>query len=126
MARFVARRLLGMVAVLFAISVIVFLIFNALPSDPARLTCGKSCSPQIIEANRHRLGLDKPLVNQYTDFVKGIFVGRTYGTGQAEFTCHVPCLGYSFRKGEQVTLEIPAGAIRSESDLETRAVPEEE
>jgi peptide/nickel transport system permease protein len=36
MARFIARRLLGMVAVLFAISVIVFLIFNVIPnSDPA-------------------------------------------------------------------------------------------
>ncbi len=103
MGAYIVRRLVAMVLMLIALSMIVFLIFNALPSDPARLTCGKSCSPQIIEANRHRLGLDKPLVNQYTDFVKGIFVGRTYGTGQAEFTCHVPCLGYSFRKGEQVT-----------------------
>jgi peptide/nickel transport system permease protein len=92
-----------MVLMLIALSMIVFLIFNALPADPARLTCGKSCSPQIIEANRHRLGLDKPLVNQYTDFVKGIFVGRTYGSGSATFDCHVPCLGYSFRRGEQVT-----------------------
>ena len=39
MARFIARRLIGMVAVLFAISVIVFLIFNVIPnSDPGR--CG--------------------------------------------------------------------------------------
>ena len=103
MGAYIVRRLVAMVLMLIALSMIVFLIFNALPADPARLTCGKSCSPQIIEANRHRLGLDKPLVNQYGDFVKGIFVGRTYGTGQAEFSCHVPCLGYSFRKGEQVT-----------------------
>ena len=103
MGAYIVRRLVAMVLMLIALSMIVFLIFNALPADPARLTCGKSCSPQIIEANRHRLGLDKPLVNQYTDFVKGIFVGRTYGTGRVEFTCHVPCLGYSFRKGEQVT-----------------------
>jgi peptide/nickel transport system permease protein len=92
-----------MVLMLIALSMIVFLIFNALPADPARLTCGKSCSPQIVEANRHRLGLDRPLVNQYGAFVKGIFVGRTYGSGTATFDCHVPCLGYSFRKGEQVT-----------------------
>jgi peptide/nickel transport system permease protein len=88
---------------LIALSMIVFLIFNALPADPARLTCGKSCSPQIIAANRHRLGLDQPLTTQYVKFVKGIFVGRTYGEGKATFECHVPCLGYSFRKGEQVT-----------------------
>ncbi len=38
----------------------VFFLFNMLPGDPARLTCGKACSPAIIEANRHRLGLDEP------------------------------------------------------------------
>ena len=103
MGAYIVRRLIAMVLMLIALSMIVFLIFNALPADPARLTCGKSCSPAIIEANRHRLGLDKPLVNQYTDFAKGIFVGRTYGSGSATFECHVPCLGYSFRKGEQVT-----------------------
>jgi peptide/nickel transport system permease protein len=100
---YIVRRLIAMVLMLIALSMIVFLIFNALPADPARLTCGKSCSPQIVEANRHRLGLDRPLVNQYGAFVKGIFVGRTYGSGTATFDCHVPCLGYSFRKGEQVT-----------------------
>jgi peptide/nickel transport system permease protein len=95
--------MIAMVLMLIALSMITFLIFNALPADPAALTCGKSCTPQIIEANRHRLGLDKPLVNQYGDFVKGIFVGRTYGEGAAQFECSVPCLGYSFRKGEDVT-----------------------
>ena len=103
MGAYIVRRLIAMVLMLIALSMIVFLIFNALPADPARLTCGKSCSPQIVEANRHRLGLDRPLVNQYGAFVKGIFVGRTYGEGKATFSCHVPCLGYSFRKGEQVT-----------------------
>jgi peptide/nickel transport system permease protein len=100
-----------MVGMLIALSMIVFLIFNALPADPARLTCGKACSPQVIEANRVRLGLDQPLPVQYGRFVKGIFVGRTYGEGTATFDCHVPCLGYSFRRGEQVT------------DLITRTLP---
>ncbi len=103
MGAYIIRRMVAMTLMIIALSMIVFLIFNALPADPARLTCGKSCSPQIIEANRARLGLDKPLVNQYGDFVKGIFVGRTYGSGTATFECHVPCLGYSFRRGEQVT-----------------------
>ncbi len=103
MLGYLARRLVAMVVTLIALSMIVFLIFNALPADPARLTCGKSCSPQVVEANRHRLGLDKPLVQQYGDFAKGIVAGRTYGTGQASFDCPVPCLGYSFRKGDNVT-----------------------
>jgi peptide/nickel transport system permease protein len=103
MVGYLVRRLVAMVITLVALSMIVFLIFNALPADPARLTCGKSCSPQIIEANRHRLGLDKPLVQQYEDFAKGLVAGRTYGTGRAQFECPVPCLGYSFRKGDNVT-----------------------
>ncbi len=49
MAQFIARRLLGMVAVLFAISVIVFLIFNVIPnSDPAARIAGKNADPALI------------------------------------------------------------------------------
>ena len=103
MATYIVRRLAAMLGMLIALSIIVFLIFSALPADPARLTCGKSCSPQIIAANRVRLGLDKPLEQQYTSFVEAIFVGRTYGSGSATFPCHVPCLGYSFRQGAEVT-----------------------
>ena len=103
MASYIARRLIAMLLMLIALSMIVFLLFNALPADPARLTCGKACTPAVIEANRVRLGLDKPLYEQYGTFVKGIFAGRTYGSGTATFECHTPCLGYSFRKGEEVT-----------------------
>jgi len=104
MGAYIARRLVAMVLMLVALSMIVFLIFNALPADPARLTCGKACTPQVIEANRTRLGLDKPLYEQYATFAKGIFVGRTYGEGTSvSFECSVPCLGYSFRKGEEVS-----------------------
>ena len=49
MARFIARRLIGMIAVLFAISVIVFLIFNVIPnSDPAVRIAGKNADPALI------------------------------------------------------------------------------
>ena len=103
MASYIVRRLIAMLLMLIALSMIVFLLFNALPADPARLTCGKACTPAVIEANRVRLGLDKPLYEQYGTFVKGIFAGRTYGSGTATFECSTPCLGYSFRKGEEVT-----------------------
>ena len=103
MGAYIVRRLIAMVLMLVALSMITFLLFNALPADPARLTCGKACTPQVIEANRHRLGLDKSLPAQYGDFVKGIVAGRTYGSGTATFECDAPCLGYSFRKQEEVT-----------------------
>lgn len=78
-------------------------IFAALPSNPAALTCGKSCTPAVIHANEVRLGYDKPLVVQYGTFVKSIFVGRDYGSGKASFRCPAPCLSYSFARGENVT-----------------------
>jgi peptide/nickel transport system permease protein len=76
-ARFVARRLLGMFAVLFAISIIVFLIFNVIPnSDPAARIAGKNADPALIARVSADLGLDKPLVIQYLTMMKQIFTGQ--------------------------------------------------
>jgi len=105
---YIIRRLGLMVVMLTLLSIVTFLLFNAVPTDPALLTCGKSCTPQIVAANRIRLGLDQPLYVQYIDWVKAIFVGRTYGSGTQTFPCHAPCLGYSFRNGEEVTVMIKA------------------
>ena len=77
MGRFVARRLLGMVAVLFAISIIVFLIFNVIPnSDPAARIAGKNADPALIARVNADLGLDKPLPIQYLTMMKQIFTGQ--------------------------------------------------
>jgi peptide/nickel transport system permease protein len=103
MGTYIVRRLIAMLIMLWALSVVIFLLFSALPTDPARLTCGKACTPAVIAANEHRLGLDKPLPVQYTTWIKGIFAGRTYGSGTATFECPAPCLGYSFVENEPVT-----------------------
>ena len=111
MAAYLVRRVVGMVVLLFLLSVTVFVLFNLLPGDPARLTCGKACTPQIIEANRHRLGLDQPVLTQYTNFVKGIFFGRTFSEDSPEpIICHAPCLGYSYNRHQQVLAAIADAA----------------
>jgi peptide/nickel transport system permease protein len=56
-----------------------------------------------VEANRVKLGFDKPLWEQYWLFLSGIFLGRTYGAGSAEFTCPAPSFGYSFNENMCVT-----------------------
>jgi peptide/nickel transport system permease protein len=77
MARFIARRLIGMVAVLFAISVIVFLIFNVIPnSDPAARIAGKNADPALIARVSEDLGLNEPLPVQYLTMMKQIFTGQ--------------------------------------------------
>ncbi|HEY8922409.1 MAG TPA: ABC transporter permease [Candidatus Limnocylindria bacterium] len=103
MFAYLVRRVLLMLMLLFLLSVSVFLLFSILPGDPARLTCGKACTPVIIEANRHRLGLDEPPLTQYVKFVSAIFVGRTFSPDSPEpIKCDAPCLGYSFNRHEQV------------------------
>lgn len=85
MARFVIRRLLGMVAVLFAISVIVFLIFNVIPnSDPAVRIAGKNANPALIARVSADLGLDQPIPMQYLTMMKQIFTGEltSYASSQ--------------------------------------------
>jgi peptide/nickel transport system permease protein len=103
MGAYIVRRLLAMAAMLVAISMMVFLLFSVLPVEPARLVCGKSCTPSIIKAIDHAFGYDRPVYEQYGDFARGIFVGRTYGEGTAAFRCPAPCLGYSFLRNENVT-----------------------
>ena len=111
MIAYLVRRVVGMVLLLFMLSIAVFFLFNLLPGDPARLTCGKACTPQIIEANRHRLGLDEPVLTQYAKFVSGIFVGRTFSPDSPEpIKCDAPCLGYSFTRHEEVLTTITRAA----------------
>lgn len=103
MTAYIIRRVLGMITLLFLLSIAVFVLFNMLPGDPARLTCGKSCTPSVIEDNRKRLGYDQPLHIQYVKFVSGIFVGRTFSENSPQpIQCEAPCLGYSFNRQEEV------------------------
>ncbi|MEY5144673.1 MAG: hypothetical protein RL745_34 [Actinomycetota bacterium] len=103
---FILKRLGYMMLILVLASFAVYIIFSLLPFDPAALTCGKSCSPEIIEANRRRLGYDQPLLVQYWHFIQGLWAGRNYGQGAAEFTCPAPSMGYSFRTKQCVTEKI--------------------
>lgn len=77
MGRFVIRRLTGMVLVLFAISVIVFLIFNVMPnSDPAQRMAGKNPTPQLVASITEEWGFDESLPQQYLTMMKKVFTGE--------------------------------------------------
>lgn len=76
MRRFVARRLVSMLLVLFAVSVLVFLIFNVLPSgDPAVRMAGKVPTATQVEAIREEWGFDEPLHVQYATMMRKLFTG---------------------------------------------------
>jgi peptide/nickel transport system permease protein len=74
--RFIVRRLVGMVLVLFAISVMVFLIFNVIPNnDPAQQIGGKNADQQLIDQINKEWGFKESLPTQYTTMMKKIFTG---------------------------------------------------
>jgi peptide/nickel transport system permease protein len=84
MATFIIRRLLWLVVVLFAISILVFLIFFATPGvDPARQMAGRNPSAETINNIKHEFGLDRPLPVRYGLMMKHIFISRdliSYGS----------------------------------------------
>jgi len=100
---FISRRLGFSILTLLVVTFAVYVIFAVLPFDPAALTCGQHCNATIIHANRIRLGYDKPLWDQFWLFLRGIFMGRTYGTGAGAFTCPAPSFGFSFNQNTCVS-----------------------
>lgn len=77
MGRFVARRLLGMVVVLFAVSVLTFLIFFAISDgDQAERLAGRTASQSQVEAVRREYGFDKPVYVQYAKTMGRLFSGQ--------------------------------------------------
>jgi peptide/nickel transport system permease protein len=76
MGRFIVRRLISMVLVLFAISVLTFLIFQAIPNgDPAVRLAGRTATPETIASVRHKWGFDESVPNQYLKTMGNIFSG---------------------------------------------------
>src|ERR671916_1806175 len=76
MARFIVRRIVQMVLVMFAVSVLTFLIFNVTPNgDPAARMAGRNSTPQQIEAIRRDWGFDDPLYEQYVTTMGKVFTG---------------------------------------------------
>jgi peptide/nickel transport system permease protein len=73
MGRYLIRRVLFMILVLFVVSLLTFVIFVKLPAaDPAIRAVGRATTPQNIAAARHALGLDRPIWVQYWRFAKGL------------------------------------------------------
>ena len=64
-----SRRILGAIPVLLGISFLVFMLMHIAPGDPVSLLLGDDATPADIEQTRRELGLDKPLLVQYWDFL---------------------------------------------------------
>jgi len=114
MFAYVIRRFVIGIAMLMVMSLATFLLFFASPIDPGRFACGKNCSQQLQDQTEKALGYDKPAVVQWTDFLQGIVVGRSYPEDPAikksapelVAECPAPCFGYSQVNSTTVNQEI--------------------
>ena len=85
MLRFLARRLVLTIPVLFGVATLVFSLIHLIPGDPARAMLGDAASQEDVDALRERLGLNRPLLEQYGAFLGGIVrgdLGTSMRTGQ--------------------------------------------
>jgi peptide/nickel transport system permease protein len=97
MGRFIVRRLFSMIVVLIAISILTFLIFQAIPNgDPAERMAGRLATPENVQAIREDWGFDKPIYVQYFRTMKLIFTGEVIS-----YTQQVNVL-------DQIKLDLPA------------------
>lgn len=83
MLSYTFKRLIQTVFVLFGISLATFILINVVPGDPVQVMLEKRADPETIEKVRHELGIDKPLPEQYFNFVKGavkLDLGKSYFT----------------------------------------------
>jgi ABC-type dipeptide/oligopeptide/nickel transport system permease component len=98
MGRYLVRRLLLTVPVLVGVATLVFALIHLVPGDPAQSMLGEGASEEEVVQLRHRLGLDRPLFEQYRAFLTGLVRGD---------------LGTSFRYGTPVTREIRDRLLRT-------------
>lgn len=75
MKRFIVKRILSIIPVLFIVSIVVFMLVHLVPGDPAASMLGDMASPEDIAALHARLGLDRPLPVQYGIWLKNVLTG---------------------------------------------------
>jgi len=75
MLTFLARRFFILVATLFLVSGIIFLVLKVIPGDPAQIILGIEASPENLQQLRQKLGLDQPLIVQYGQWLWALLRG---------------------------------------------------
>jgi peptide/nickel transport system permease protein len=90
--RYLIRRLLWAFVLFVAVTIVTYIIFYAIPADPARLACGQRATPECIQRAAHYLGTDRPVYIQYWKFFSRLMPVSTSGGPHLK----EPSLGRSF------------------------------
>jgi peptide/nickel transport system permease protein len=76
MRRYLARRVIAFAITLLLVSFVTFVVVYVIPGDPAEIILGTEGSPEALAALRTRLGLDRPLLLQYLEWLKHALIGN--------------------------------------------------
>ncbi len=76
MRGYVVRRLAALVVTLGFVSILVFVAIRVLPGDPVLVMAGPEANPEVVARLRQSMGLDRPLIVQYADWIRGVIRGE--------------------------------------------------
>lgn len=109
MARYLIRRLLWMIFVVFGVSVVVFSLIHLTPGDPAQIMLGPTAGLDQVRALQHQLGLDRPVIVQY-----GRWIGRAlHGDLGQSIVLRRSVLGESLHRFQNTALLAAAAIVIS-------------
>lgn len=79
MARYIIKRLLITIPIIFCVAVLIFTVLYFTPGDPAIMICGQTATNEELEAMREVLGTNRPFFVQLLDYLKQLFIDRNLG-----------------------------------------------
>lgn len=127
MGKYLWKQLLLIIPTLLVVIFIIFFILNITPGDTAKILLGANAKPEAVAALTEKLGLDKPFIIRFFDYVKGLVhldFGESYRTGEPVFeailskfpmTCQLATLAVIF----SALLGIPLGIISAVKQYST-------
>ena len=80
MWKYVLKRLLWMIVIMLAVTVVIFTITYFIPGDPARAIMGSSATEADVAAKRVQMGLDKPFFVQMANYFNSVYLHGDFGT----------------------------------------------
>ncbi len=106
MLKYIIRRILSAIPVLLGLSIVVFAVIHLIPGDPVRAILGQHATPELVAQIRERMGLDRPLWEQYFQYL-GQILQLDLGTSVINNRTVAEELAFRF----PATIELTVGAM---------------
>jgi peptide/nickel transport system permease protein len=75
MGAYLLKKIFILLVTLLLVSVVIFAVLMVIPSDPAQIVLGIHATPETLQTLRHKMGLDRPVINQYLGYIKNVIMG---------------------------------------------------